>query len=57
MEKILIAGKGLLLPINKLTISVSEVIVIETAASDSICAVLSGTFMVTGVLLHAANIT
>lgn len=57
MENILIAGKGLLFPINKLTISVSDVIVMETAASDNIFAVLSGTFIVTGVLLHAANMT
>lgn len=51
------AGKGLLLPIKRLTMSVKDVIVTETAASDNICAVLSGTFMVTGVLLHAASIT
>lgn len=35
----------------------SDVIVMETAASDNIFAVLSGTFIVTGVLLHAANMT
>lgn len=51
------AGNGLNLPIQKLTMSVTEVIVIDTAASDSVLANLSGTSMVTGVLLHAANMT
>lgn len=51
------AGNGLNLPIQKLTMSVTEVMVIDTAASDSVRANLSGTSIVTGVLLHAANIT
>lgn len=50
-------GKGLLLPIHKLTTSVKDVIVTDTAASASIFAVLSGTLMVIGVLLQAASIT
>lgn len=37
--------------------SVTEVIVMETAASDIVWPMRSGTDIVTGVRLHAANIT
>lgn len=45
------------MPIKKDNISVTEVMVIETAASDNIMAILSGTGSLGGVLRHAANIT
>lgn len=51
------AGNGLNFPMQKLTMSVTEVMVIDTAASDSVLANLSGTSMVTGVRRHAANMT
>jgi hypothetical protein len=51
------AGNGLNFPMQKLTMSVTEVMVIDTAASDSVLANLSGTSMVTGVRRQAANIT
>lgn len=51
------AGNGLNFPMQKLTMSVTDVMVIDTAASESVLANLSGTSMVTGVLLHAANMT
>lgn len=50
-------GKGLDTPIQKLHKSVTEVMVMETAASLSIWAILSGTPFLIEVLLHAANIT
>lgn len=50
-------GNGLRIPIQKDTISVTDVIVIETAASESMLPILSGTDHFTGVLRHAANIT
>lgn len=50
-------GKGLSIPIQKLIISVTEVIVIETAASDNIFPIRSGTLCFIDVRLHAANIT
>lgn len=50
-------GKGLSMPIQRDTMSVTEVMVIETAASDMVWASLSGTGSVTGVLLQAASIT
>lgn len=50
-------GKGLSMPIHRLTMSVTEVMVMETAASDMVCPMRSGTDMVTGVRLHAANMT
>lgn len=49
--------KGLKTPMKKLTVSVTDVIVIETAASLKVRPILSGTDLVTDVLLHAANIT
>lgn len=51
------AGNGLNFPMQKLTMSVTEVMVIDTAASDNVLASLSGTSMVTGVRRHAANMT
>lgn len=56
-QNICMEGNGLSMPIHRLTRSVTEVMVMETAASDSILATRSGTFIVTGVRLHAANIT
>lgn len=50
-------GKGLETPIQKLHKSVTEVIVMDTAASLSIWAILSGTGFLIEVLLQAANIT
>lgn len=50
-------GKGLKTPIAKLIISVTEVIVIETAASLKVMAILSGTLCFIEVLLQAASIT
>lgn len=50
-------GKGLKTPIAKLMMSVTDVIVIETAASLSVIAILSGTLCFIEVLLQAANIT
>lgn len=50
-------GKGLKTPIAKLMMSVTDVIVIETAASLNVMAILSGTVCFIEVLLHAASIT
>uniref|UniRef100_A0A1Y1NIC6 Uncharacterized protein n=1 Tax=Photinus pyralis TaxID=7054 RepID=A0A1Y1NIC6_PHOPY len=57
MQKMRTEGNGLKIPIKKLIISVTEVIVIETAASLNIFAILSGTVSLIDVLLQAANIT
>lgn len=57
MQKICTDGNGEKIPIKKDSISVTEVIVIETAASESIIAIRSGTGSVGAVRLHAANIT
>lgn len=45
------------MPMRNDTMSVNDVIVIETAASDNIKAILSGTASLTDVRRHAANIT
>lgn len=50
-------GNGLSVPIHNDKMSVTEVIVMETAASDIVFPNLSGTEAVTGVRLQAANIT
>lgn len=50
-------GKGLNTPIAKLIMSVTDVMVIDTAASLSITAIRSGTLLFMDVLLQAANIT
>lgn len=57
MQNIWTDGKGLNKPIQKLIISVTDVIVIDTAASDIISPILSGTECFMDVLLQAANIT
>lgn len=57
MQKIVTDGNGLKIPIQKLKKSVTDVIVIETAASLNICAILSGTGVLIDVLRHAASIT
>lgn len=57
MQKILTDGNGLMTPIQKETMSVNDVIVIETAASDNITPIRSGTPNLTDVRRHAANIT
>lgn len=50
-------GNGLKIPIQKDTISVTEVIVIDTAASDNIKPIRSGTLSFMEVRRQAANIT
>lgn len=57
MQKICTEGNGENIPIKKDNISVTEVIVMETAASDNMMAILSGTGNLGEVLRHAANIT
>lgn len=49
--------KGLNTPMKKLTVSVTEVMVMETAASLNVCPILSGTDFVTEVLRQAASMT
>lgn len=50
-------GNGLNIPIQKLIISVTDVIVMDTAASLNILAILMGTVSLIDVLRQAANIT
>lgn len=57
LQKICTDGKGLYIPIAKEMMSVNDVIVMETAASDIIIAIRSGTANFTDVRRHAANIT
>lgn len=57
MQNILTDGNSLKIPIQKETISVTDVIVIDTAASDKVCAIRSGTLNFTEVLRQAASIT
>lgn len=57
VQKIWIDGNGLPIPIQNEIISVSDVIVIDTAASDNICPIRSGTGNLTEVRRQAANIT
>lgn len=57
VQKIRTDGNGLKMPIQKDTISVTEVIVIDTAASDSIKPIRSGTLSFIEVRRHAANMT
>lgn len=56
-QKIFMLGKWDSIPIQRLTISVTEVIVMETAASAIVAANRSGTEAVIGVLRQAASIT
>lgn len=57
MQKICTEGKGERIPMKNDIISVNEVIVIETAASLRVAAILSGTGFMMLVRLQAANIT
>lgn len=50
-------GNGLKMPIQKETISVTEVIVIDTAASDNMRPIRSGTLSFSEVRRQAASIT
>lgn len=57
MQKIRTDVKSLTTPIKNEIIEVSEVIVIETAASDIVRPIRSGTDNLLEVCRHAANIT
>lgn len=57
MQKICTDGNGLMMPMKNEIISVNEVMVIDTAASDNIMPIRSGTSNLTDVRLQAANIT
>lgn len=50
-------GNGLVMPIKKEIMSVTDVIVMDTAASDNIRPIRSGTDSLTDVRRQAANIT
>ena len=57
MQNILTHGNGVMIPIQKLSISVIDVIVMDTAASVNAIAILSGTLLWTDVRRHAPNMT
>lgn len=57
MQKILMDGNEFVTPITKEAMSVNDVIVIETAASDNIRPMRSGKSILAVVRRHAANIT
>lgn len=57
MQKIVTDGNGENTPMKKLTMSVIEVMVIDTAASLNILAMRSGTLSFIDVRRHAASIT
>lgn len=57
MQKIWTEGKGDRMPMKKDIMSVKDVIVMETAASLNVAAILSGTGLEMLVLLQAANMT
>ena len=57
MQKIFTHGKGVMIPIQKLNISVMDVMVIDTAASVNASDIRSGTELCTDVRRHAPNIT
>lgn len=57
VQKMRTDGNGLKIPIQKDTISVTEVMVIDTAASDNIKPIRSGTLSFIEVRRQAANIT
>lgn len=57
MQKILTEGKGDMMPMKKDIMSVNDVMVMETAASLKVAAILSGTGLLMLVLLQAANMT
>lgn len=57
LQKICTDGNGLIIPIQNEMTSVNDVIVIETAASDIVIPIRSGTLNLTDVRRQAANIT
>lgn len=57
VQKILTEGNGLMMPIQKDIMSVSEVIVMDTAASDMVSAIRLSTDHFGEVLLQAASMT
>ena len=57
MQKIFTHGKGVMIPIQKLSISVMDVMVMDTAASVNASDIRSGTELCTDVRRHAPNIT
>lgn len=57
MQKIWTEGKGVMTPIQKLIMFVTEVIVMETAASSKEADILSGTDEWIEVRRHAPNMT
>lgn len=57
MQNICTDGNGENMPMKNESMSVTEVIVMETAASDNIIAIRSGTGSLGDALLQAANIT
>lgn len=57
MQNICTDGKGEKMPMKNESISVTEVIVIETAASDNIIPIRSGTDSLGDARLQAANMT
>lgn len=57
MQNILTQGNGVMMPIKKLSMSVTDVMVIETAASSKVIAILSTTDRWGEVRLHAPSMT
>lgn len=57
MQKICTDGNGEKIPMKKDSMSVTEVMVIDTAASDNITAILSGTSSLGDARRQAASIT
>lgn len=57
MQKIWTDGKGEKMPMKNESMSVTDVMVIDTAASDNMIAILSGTGSFGEVRLQAASIT
>lgn len=56
-QKIVTDGNGLMMPMKNEIISVNDVMVMDTAASDNIVPMRSGTDDLIDVRRHAANIT
>lgn len=57
MQKIWTEGNGEKIPMKKDSMSVIEVMVMDTAASDNMTAIRSGTSSLWEARLHAASIT
>lgn len=57
MQNICTEGNGENMPMKNDSMSVTDVIVMDTAASDNIFAIRSGTDILHEALRHAANIT